>query len=120
MRGLFHRRILNKTLLLAIVIDFFYYLGGYFRLLYFSSWVWVVKDYSYGEWTMFNNAMGVGLCAFSLISGAAIRYLQRYKSVQLFGLVFYIVCVLSMSYFPLPCLTHDSQWLRSHRVLSPT
>lgn len=46
----------NKTFLLSIVIDFVYLLAGQMHLLYFSSFVFIVKDWSVKNWTYFNSA----------------------------------------------------------------
>ena len=39
-------RILNRTFVLCVCIDFMYYLVGYLTDVYWSSWVYVVQDYT--------------------------------------------------------------------------
>lgn len=80
------KRILNVTLVMSIIIDFFYYFAGYIGLLYFSSYVFVVKDWSYKNWTYFNNALTLALCIFGVIAGVLFRITRRYKIWQLVGL----------------------------------
>ncbi|KZV91052.1 putative major facilitator [Exidia glandulosa HHB12029] len=77
----------NRTFLLAMGIDFAYYFGGYLQLVYYSSYVYVVKDWTTTEWGYFNNELTVALCGGGLLVGAVMRLLKRYKSVQLFGLM---------------------------------
>ena len=38
-------RVLNRTFLCCVVIDVFYFLSGNLRSTFFSSWVYVVKDW---------------------------------------------------------------------------
>lgn len=38
-------RVLNKTFMCCIAIDVFYFISGNMRSTYYSSWVWVVKDW---------------------------------------------------------------------------
>lgn len=52
----------NRTFLLAMGIDFAYFFGGYLQLVYYSSYVYVVKDWTTTEWGYFNNELTVALC----------------------------------------------------------
>lgn len=80
------KRVLNRTFLACVAIDFIYYFSGYFIDTYFSSWVYVVVDWSDYNYTLFNNILTVGLCGFSFIAGLTQRYFHRYKYQQIFGL----------------------------------
>lgn len=80
------KRILNVTLIMSVVIDFFYFFAGYIGLLFFSSYVFVVKDWSYRDWTYFNNTLTLALCIFGVIAGVLFRVTHRYKPWQLLGL----------------------------------
>ena len=42
------KRIINRSLVCSIVIDFFYYLSGYISGTYFLSWVYIIKN----DWTV--------------------------------------------------------------------
>lgn len=85
------KRILNVTLVMSIIIDFFYYFAGYIGLLYFSSYVFVVKDWNYTNWTYFNNTLTLALCIFGVIAGILFRVTRRYKIWQLLGLAMRII-----------------------------
>lgn len=84
-------RILNRTLVCSIIIDFFYYLAGYIGLLYFSSYVYIVQEWSYRDWTYFNNTLTLALCVFGVIAGVLFRITHRYKVWQLLGLAMRII-----------------------------
>lgn len=38
------RRVLNRSLICSVVIDFFYYLSGYLSGTYYSSWVYIIRN----------------------------------------------------------------------------
>ncbi|ORY68053.1 major facilitator superfamily domain-containing protein [Leucosporidium creatinivorum] len=80
------KRVMNRTFLCCIAIDFLYYLSGYIQSTYYSSYVYVIRDWSTREYTFFLNTLGVGLCFFSLIAGGLQRYFHNYKWVQLAGI----------------------------------
>ncbi|CCH46046.1 Siderophore iron transporter [Wickerhamomyces ciferrii] len=85
------RVLMNRTFMTAVSIDFFYQCGGMLRLLYFSSYVWIIKDWSYQNWTYFNNTMTMGLCFFGVVVGLIQRYTHRTKYLQVFGLSLQVV-----------------------------
>ncbi|KAJ7178614.1 hypothetical protein C8R43DRAFT_467113 [Mycena crocata] len=70
----------------SVVIDIMYYLSGYVTLTFFSSYVYVVKDWSLANYTYFSNILTVGLCTFSVLGGFLQRVTHRYKYIQLAGL----------------------------------
>ncbi|KAJ7475679.1 major facilitator superfamily domain-containing protein, partial [Mycena latifolia] len=85
------RRVINKTLVCCIVIDFMYYLSGYVTLTYFSRYRIFVKDWSLKDYTYFSNILTVGLCSFSVLGGILQRVTHRYKYIQLAGLCIRII-----------------------------
>ncbi|WBW72553.1 plasma membrane heme transmembrane transporter Str3 [Schizosaccharomyces osmophilus] len=86
------RRIMfNKTFMMAIIIDFFYYFAGYIQSLYQTSYTWIIKDWSYRNWSYFSNITTVALCFFGLIAGFIQRITHRYKYLQVIGLAIKIV-----------------------------
>ncbi len=85
------RVLLNRTFMTAVSIDFFYQCGGMVRLLYFSSYVWVIKNWTNQEWTYFNNTLTMGLCFFGVIVGIVQRVTHRCKYIQVFGLSIQVV-----------------------------
>ncbi|EJD54788.1 MFS general substrate transporter [Auricularia subglabra TFB-10046 SS5] len=77
----------NRTFLLALGIDFAYFIGGYMQLVYYSSYVYVVTNWTTTEWGYFNNTSTVAGCAGALLVGVLFRVLHRYKSIQTAGLM---------------------------------
>ncbi|TDZ33052.1 Siderophore iron transporter 3 [Colletotrichum spinosum] len=47
--------IMNKTFMMAIIIESFYMLAGNIRGLYWSSYVYIAKPWSSQEWVYYNN-----------------------------------------------------------------
>ncbi|KAF9020549.1 MFS general substrate transporter [Hymenopellis radicata] len=79
------KRVLNRTFIGAVLIDVLYMLSGNMRSTYYSSWVYVIKDWTIREWTYFNKTVTVGLCVFGIVAGLIQRYTHRYKGLQFFG-----------------------------------
>lgn len=79
------KRSLNRTLVASMVIDFFYQLAGNVPAIYFSSFAWIVKDWSNRDWTYFNNTKTLTLCVFGIVAGICMRLTHRYKIWQFFG-----------------------------------
>ncbi|KAJ7183589.1 major facilitator superfamily domain-containing protein [Mycena filopes] len=80
------RRVMNRTLLCCLAIDTMYFLSSNVTITYFSSYVYVVKDWSLANYTYFNNISLVGLCVFAILAGLIQRATHRYKYLQLCGL----------------------------------
>ncbi|PSK35117.1 hypothetical protein C7M61_004779 [Candidozyma pseudohaemuli] len=81
------KRILyNKTFVTAVIINFIYMLADGIRSQYLSSIVLVGKNWSYQNWTYFNNAITVSLCFFGVISGIHFRLAKRYKYLNCMGI----------------------------------
>ncbi|KAJ7032462.1 hypothetical protein C8F04DRAFT_1221920 [Mycena alexandri] len=80
------RRVMNRTFLCSILINFMTFLSSTVTLTYFSSYVYVVKDWSVTNYTYFNNIMTVGLSVFAVLAGLIQRVTHRYKYLQLSGL----------------------------------
>lgn len=81
------RRVLNRTVICCIVIDFFYQFAGMLPLQYLSSYVWIVQNWSNRDWTYYNNTLTVALCVFGLVAGVLYRVTHRYKVFQIFGVL---------------------------------
>ncbi|KAK0459375.1 MFS general substrate transporter [Desarmillaria tabescens] len=84
-------RVLNRTFIGAVTVDVLYMLSGSMRSLYYSSWTWVVTDWTTREWTYFNKTLTVGLCVFGIVGGLIQRYTHRYKALQFSGLCIRII-----------------------------
>ncbi|WVR04917.1 hypothetical protein IAU60_001929 [Kwoniella sp. DSM 27419] len=85
------RRIFNKTFICCVGIDFMYYFSGYLSDAYWSSWLYVVKDYNDRDYTYILNILTVGLTLFAIVAGLIQRYTHRYKYLQISGLLFRII-----------------------------
>ncbi|KAH6695517.1 major facilitator superfamily domain-containing protein [Plectosphaerella plurivora] len=80
------RLVFNKTFVMAIVIDSFYFIAGNMRGLYWSSYVLIAKDWSYQNWVYYGNTLTLALCVFGLFTGLLQRWTHRYKVIQIVGL----------------------------------
>lgn len=85
--------------------------NGYLSDTYWSSWLYVVKDYNVcllkqdlpsfsmlnfeqdKDYTYIMNILTVGLCLFSVLAGLVQRYTHRFKYLQLSGLAIRIMQV---------------------------
>lgn len=85
------RVVYNKTFITAVLIDFIYQFAGAIRSQYLSSILLVSKDWSYQNWTYFNNTMTIALCFFGVVAGVVCRVTHRYKYLQVFGLFLQVV-----------------------------
>lgn len=74
---------MNRTFLVCLVIDFFGYVCAYLTDIYWSSWLYVIKDYSTRDYTFMNQIETVSLCLFGFIAGLIMRYTHRYKVLQI-------------------------------------
>ncbi|ORY72385.1 major facilitator superfamily domain-containing protein [Leucosporidium creatinivorum] len=85
------RRIANRTFLLCCGADVFYFLSFYLANTFYSSYVYVIRDWSTRNYTFFVNSANVCGCFFSLVAGLALRYTHRYKASQLGGIAVRLV-----------------------------
>ncbi|OTA01258.1 siderophore transporter [Trichoderma parareesei] len=80
------RLVFNRTFIMAIIIDSFYMLAGNIRSLYWSSYVYVAKPWSYQDWVYYGNTLTLALCIAGPLVGLAQRWTHRYKLIQIIGL----------------------------------
>lgn len=85
------KRVFNRTFIGAVIIDIFYELGGYIRILYLSSYALVVTEWSLQNWTYWDNTLTMGLCVFAYMAGGLQRYFHRYKYIQFAGICILII-----------------------------
>ncbi|OAA77921.1 Major facilitator superfamily domain, general substrate transporter [Akanthomyces lecanii RCEF 1005] len=85
------RLVFNKTFIMSIVIDSFYFFAGNMRGLYWSSYVYVAKPWSQQDWVYYGNTMTLALCIFGPITGLLQRWTHRYKAIQVSGLCLKVV-----------------------------
>ncbi|RVX70626.1 hypothetical protein B0A52_05278 [Exophiala mesophila] len=85
-KPLMTQRILkNRTFLAAVTIYTFNQTASATRNTYFSSYIYVIKQWSTYEWTIFLGITTMGLCIVNPIVGLIQRCTHRYKSLMLFG-----------------------------------
>ncbi|WVQ72881.1 hypothetical protein IAR50_002442 [Cryptococcus sp. DSM 104548] len=80
------RRVLNRTFIACVGIDFFYFFSQYLLEAYFSSWSYVIVDYSDRDYTFFSNTLSVATCSLAVFAGLAMRVTHRFKMIQIIGL----------------------------------
>ncbi|KAF7597170.1 hypothetical protein BBP40_009509 [Aspergillus hancockii] len=66
-------------------------LAGNIRGLYWSSYVYVSKPWSYQDWVYYGNTLTLALCVAGPITGLLQRWTHRYKVIQIFGLMIKII-----------------------------
>ncbi|KAK1229978.1 hypothetical protein PQX77_006941 [Marasmius sp. AFHP31] len=85
------RLIVNRTFITAVIIDFFWLLCGQFTDMYWSSYVFVSKDWSITQWTYYNNILTIALCGGGVVAGLYMRWTHRYKNLQILGQVLKLI-----------------------------
>ncbi|RMZ44726.1 hypothetical protein AFCA_010953 [Aspergillus flavus] len=85
------RLVFNKTFTMAIIIDSFYMLAGSVRGLYWDSYVYIAKPWSYQNWVYYGNTLTLALCIAGPFVGLLQRWTHRYKAIQVAGLVIKII-----------------------------
>ncbi|QHS72982.1 uncharacterized protein SPAR_F00100 [Saccharomyces paradoxus] len=93
------RVLMNRTFICCVIIDFIYQMAGYFSLLFFTSYTFVVLNLSYRDWVYLSNTTTMGLCFFGVVWGALFRGFHRYKifqvvgiAIKLIGMGLYVAC----------------------------
>ncbi|KAK5047103.1 hypothetical protein LTR84_007046 [Exophiala bonariae] len=87
-KPLMTKRILrNRTFLAAVNIYTFNQMASATRNTYFSSYIYVIKEWSTYEWTIFLGITTMGLSILGPIVGLIQRRTHRYKSMMVFGAV---------------------------------
>lgn len=87
-KPLMTKRILkNRTFIAAVFIYTFNQTASSVRNTYFSSYIYVIKQWTTYEWTIFLGITTMGLSLLGPIVGLIQRYTHRYKSLMVFGAV---------------------------------
>ncbi|KAK0716055.1 hypothetical protein B0H67DRAFT_490466 [Lasiosphaeris hirsuta] len=85
-KPLMTRRILkNRTFLAAVTIYTFNQMASATRNTYLSSYIYVIKEWTTYEWTIFLGITTMGLSIMGPIVGLIQRSTHRYKSMMVFG-----------------------------------
>ncbi|KAF0317888.1 hypothetical protein GQ607_014912 [Colletotrichum asianum] len=77
----------NRTFLAAAAIYTFNQMASPVRNTYFSSYVYIIKQWSTYEWTIFLGITTMGLSIMGPIVGLIQRSTHRYKTMMVFGAV---------------------------------
>lgn len=75
----------NRAFLAAVVVFTFNQTASAVRNTYFSSYIYVIKDWTTYEWTIFLGTTTMGLSLLSPFVGLIQRITHRYKSLMVFG-----------------------------------
>ncbi|KAH7166578.1 major facilitator superfamily domain-containing protein [Dactylonectria macrodidyma] len=85
-KPLMTKRILkNRTFLAAVTIYTFNQMASSVRNTYFSSYIYIIKQWTTYQWTIFLGITTMGLSIMGPIVGLIQRKTHRYKSMMVFG-----------------------------------
>ena len=79
------RIIKNRAFLAAVTIYIFNQMASSVRNTYLSSYVYIIKQWTTYQWTIFLGITTIGLSLLSPIVGLIQRSTHRYKSMMVFG-----------------------------------
>ncbi|KAH6692196.1 major facilitator superfamily domain-containing protein [Plectosphaerella plurivora] len=79
------RIINNRTFFAAVAVYTFNQMASAVRNTYFSSYIYVIKDWTEFQWVMFLGITTMGLSLLGPIVGLVQRYTHRYKTLMVFG-----------------------------------
>ncbi|KAK2612254.1 hypothetical protein QQS21_001680 [Conoideocrella luteorostrata] len=79
------RIIMNRAFIAGVIIHTFNQMASSVRNTYFSSYIFIIKDWTTYQWTIFLGVTTMGLCLVGPIVGLVHRCSHRYKSVMVFG-----------------------------------
>ncbi|KAF7562603.1 hypothetical protein G7046_g1519 [Stylonectria norvegica] len=87
-KPLMTKRILkNRTFIAAVFIYTFNQTASSVRNTYFSSYIYIIKEWTTYEWTIFLGITTMGLSIMGPIVGLIQRRTHRYKTMMVFGAV---------------------------------
>jgi MFS family permease len=81
----------NRTFILALLINVFSQMPSAVRSNYFSSYVYIIKNWSNYSWNTFLNVTTLVLCILGPIGGLIHRYSHRYKTLMIIGAVLRLI-----------------------------
>lgn len=80
------KRILkNRAFIAGVIIHTFNQMASSVRNTYFSSYIYIIKDWTIYQWTIFLGITTMGLCLVGPIVGLVHRASHRYKTVMIIG-----------------------------------
>ncbi|KAI9150853.1 siderophore iron transporter [Paramyrothecium foliicola] len=85
-KPLMTKRILkNRAFIAGVIIHTFNQMASSVRNTYFSSYIFIIKDWTVYQWTIFLGITTMGLCLVGPVVGLIHRVSHRYKSIMIFG-----------------------------------
>ncbi|KAF5121157.1 Siderophore iron transporter 3 [Metarhizium anisopliae] len=80
------KRILkNRAFIAGVMIHTFNQMASSVRNTYFSSYIFIIKDWTVYQWTSFLGITTMGLCLVGPVVGLVHRVSHRYKTVMVIG-----------------------------------
>jgi cyanate permease len=98
--------VLNINFVLCMVLTCIYFLACSIYNTYWSSWIWVVRDFTENQWTYVCETATASLCVFSLVAGLGDRYTNRFKIMLIAGCCTTIIG-MGVCYYS---ATHPTTW----------
>ena len=83
--------IYNRAFICALLVNVTNQMASSTKFVYFSSYIYIIKDWTNFEWTVFLNSTTLALCFFGPIGGLIHRITHRYKSLMVVGAVIKLV-----------------------------
>jgi MFS family permease len=81
----------NRTFILALLINVFSQMPSAVRSNYFSSYIYIIKNWFNYSWNTFLNVTTLVLCILGPIGGLIHRYSHRYKTLMVIGAVLRLI-----------------------------
>lgn len=75
----------NRAFIAGVIIHTFNQMASSVRNTYFSSYIFIVKDWTVYQWTIFLGITTMGLCIVGPLVGLVHRSTHRYKTVMVVG-----------------------------------
>ena len=81
----------NKAFICALIVNVCGQMASSTRATYFSSYMYIIKDWSNYAWNTFLNTTTLVLCLFGPLGGVIHRISHRYKSLMVLGAVLRLI-----------------------------
>lgn len=86
-RRIFH----NKAFICALIVNVSSQMASSTRATYFSSYMYIIKNWSNYAWNTFLNTTTLVLCIFGALGGIIHRISHRYKTLMVLGAVLRLI-----------------------------
>lgn len=81
----------NRAFICALIVDIASQMASATRNNYFSSYIYVIKEWSNYSWNTFLNVTTIVLCLFGPLGGLIHRFSHRYKTLMVLGAVLRLI-----------------------------